>query len=68
MAVTIVVVTKNVCMSRHWKAGIQAYRIHDQTLARFMLLDAHEPDHSPICPICAENVQHLSLTSKARSY
>jgi hypothetical protein len=38
MSITIVVVTKNMCISRHWKFELVAYRIHVQTQARFTLL------------------------------
>jgi hypothetical protein len=38
MAVTIVVATKNVCMSRRWKAGQVVYGIRNQPSSRFTLL------------------------------
>jgi hypothetical protein len=38
MAVTIAVITENVCMSRRWKAGQGVYIICKQPSPRFMLL------------------------------
>jgi hypothetical protein len=38
MAVTIAVVTENMCMSRRWKAGQMAYKIRNQPSPRFTLL------------------------------
>jgi hypothetical protein len=32
MIVNVPIVTKNVCMSRHWKAELVAYEIHLQSL------------------------------------
>jgi hypothetical protein len=40
MAVTIAMVTKNVCMSRRWKAEHVGCRIHVQTSPEFALLVA----------------------------
>jgi hypothetical protein len=75
IAITIVVVTENVCMSRRWKAELvayrirkQAYRIRKQPSLRIMYLTSLKPDHSPVCPVCPESVQHLILTSKSYSY
>jgi hypothetical protein len=37
MVVNIVVVTKNVCMSRRWKAELEANRVRKQLSPRFTL-------------------------------
>jgi hypothetical protein len=49
MAVTSVVVTKKVHMSRRWKAELVGYRIHKQPLASFAHLLPLKPDRSLIC-------------------
>jgi hypothetical protein len=68
MAITIVVVIKNVCMSRHWKDELVAYGSHKQPSPRITHLMPLKHDHSHVCPVCPENVQHLVLTSKSCSY
>jgi hypothetical protein len=67
-AVTIVVVTENVHMSRRWKAESVAYGICKQPLLRFAHPVPLNPDRSPVCPDCPESVQHLILTSKSHIY
>jgi hypothetical protein len=52
MAVTAAVVTENVRMSRRWKAGSVAYRIHKQPSPWFEHLRPLKPDRSPVCPVC----------------
>jgi hypothetical protein len=51
MVVTAAVVTKNVHMSRRWKAELVAYGIHIQPSPRFMYLVPLKPDHSSVCPV-----------------
>jgi hypothetical protein len=60
-AVTAVVVTKNVCMSRRWKAELVTYRICTEPLPRFMHFLPLKPDRAPVCP---ESLQHPILISK----
>jgi hypothetical protein len=53
MAVTIAVVTENVCMNRHQKAYQVAYGIHKQPLTIFTLLmplNLRNPSMRPVCP------------------
>jgi hypothetical protein len=64
MVVTAAVVTKNVHMSRRWKAELVAYGIRIQPSPRFMYLLPLKPDHSSVCPVCPEGLQHPVLTSK----
>jgi hypothetical protein len=68
MAVTAAVVTKNVRMSRRWKAESVAYGICKQSSPKFVHLLPLKPDRSPVCPVCPESFQHLVLTSKSHSY
>jgi hypothetical protein len=67
-AVTTAVVTKNVCVSRHWKAESVAYRICKQLSSCFVHLQPLKPDCSPVCKVCPESFQHPVLTSKSHSY
>jgi hypothetical protein len=68
MAMTIAVVTKNVHMSRRWKAELVAYGIRLQPLPRIMLIMPLKPNCSPVCLVCLESVQQLVLASKPQSY
>jgi hypothetical protein len=68
MVVTVVVVTKNVHMSRRWKSELVACRIRKQPSPRSMHLLTFKPDRSAVCPICPESVQHLVLTSQSRCF
>jgi hypothetical protein len=68
MAVTAVVVTENVCMSRHWKAELVAYGICNQLSPSFVHLLPLKPDHSPVYLVYPESFQHLILTSKSHSF
>jgi hypothetical protein len=68
MVVTIAVVTKNVCMSRRWKAELVAYVIRLQPSPRFALSMSLKPDRLPVCPVCLDSVQQLVLSSKPHSY
>jgi hypothetical protein len=61
------VVTKNVHMTRCWKAELVAYGICIQTSQRFMYLLPLKLDHSSVCPDCPESLQHPVLTSKVCS-
>jgi hypothetical protein len=56
MAVTIVAVTKNVCMSKCWKAELLAYGIRKQPSPRITHLMPVKPDHSSVCPVCPESI------------
>jgi hypothetical protein len=67
MAITVVAVIENMCLSRRQKAEHVTYRTHAQTSASFMLLVAQKPDQAPICPVCQESDQHYNLTSKIRT-
>jgi hypothetical protein len=67
-AVTAAVVTKNVTMIRRWKAELVTYGICLQPSPRFTYLLPLKPDHSSVCSVCPESVQHLVLTSKSRSF
>jgi hypothetical protein len=66
--ITAVVVAKNVCMSRRWKAELLSYGICIQPSPRFMNILPVRPDHSSVCPVYPESVQHLVLTSKSHSF
>jgi hypothetical protein len=66
--VTAAVVTKNMHMSRRWKAELMIYGICKQTLPWSAHLPPLKPDCSPVYPICPESFQHLILTSKSRTY
>jgi hypothetical protein len=66
--VTAVVVTKNVCVSRCWKAESVTYGICKQLSSGFVHLRLLKPDCSPVCTVCPESFQHLILTSKYPSY
>jgi hypothetical protein len=68
MAVTTVVVTETVHMSKRWKADLVAYGIRIQTSPRFMDLLPLKPNHSSICLVCPGSYQHPVLTSKFHSY
>jgi hypothetical protein len=68
MVVTADAVTKNVCMSRRWKAELVANGIRIQPSPRFMYLLPLKLDHSSLCPVCPESLQHTVLTSKFHSY
>jgi hypothetical protein len=68
IVVTAAVVTKNVHMSRHWKAESVAYGICKQLSPKFMHILPLKPDHSLVCPVCPESFQHLILISKSHSY
>jgi hypothetical protein len=67
-AVTAVVVTEKVRVSRHWKVESVAYRICKQLSSSFVHLWLLKPDCSPVCTVCPESFQHLVLTSKSHSY
>jgi hypothetical protein len=67
-AVTAVVVTKNVHVSRRWKAELVAYRICKQPSLSFTHLLPLKPDRSPVDLVCLESFQHLLLISKSRTY
>jgi hypothetical protein len=67
-AVTAIVVTENVRMSRRWKSESVAYGICKQPSPKFVHLLPLKYDRSPVCPVCAEGFQHLILTSKTHSY
>jgi hypothetical protein len=67
-AVTAVVVTKNVRVSRRWKAELVAYRICTHPLPKFMHLLHLKPDRSPVCIVYPESFHHLILTAKSHSY
>jgi adenosine deaminase len=64
MAVTAAVVTKNVFMSRRWKAELVAHGILIQPSPRVMYFLPLKPDHSSVCPVCPESLQHLVVTLK----
>jgi hypothetical protein len=66
--VTAAVVTKNVRVSRRWKAESVAYGICKQPSPKFVHLLPIKPDRSPVCPICLKSFQHLIPTSKSHSY
>jgi hypothetical protein len=66
--VIVVVVTKNVRMSKCLKAELVAYGICKEPLPSFAYLLPLEPDYSSVCPICQENFQHIILTSKSHNY
>jgi hypothetical protein len=68
MAVTGVVITENVRVSRHWKSELVAYGICKQPSPKFVHLQPLKPDRSPVCTVCKESFQHLILTSKSHSY
>jgi hypothetical protein len=68
MAVTAVVVTKNMHMSRRWKAKLVVYGICKQPLTCFAHLLPLKPDRLPVYPICPESFRHLMLISKSRTY
>jgi hypothetical protein len=68
MAVITAVVTKNVRMSRCWKAESVVYGICKEPSPSFAHLLPLKPDYPPVCPVCPESFQHLILTSKSRSY
>jgi hypothetical protein len=68
MAVTVAAITKNLCMSRHSKDGLVAYRIRKQPLPCITHLMPLKPDQSSVCLVCLDSVQHLVLTSKSHSY
>jgi hypothetical protein len=55
MAVTAAVVTKNVRVSRRWKAELVAYGICKQPSPKFMYLLLLKPDCSPVCTVCPES-------------
>jgi hypothetical protein len=65
MAVTASVITKNVRMSRRWKAELAAYRIHTQPSPSFTHLLPLKPNRSPVY---LESFQHLALNSKPGTY
>jgi hypothetical protein len=67
MAVTTVVITENVRMSRHWKAESGVYGICNQASPKFVHLLPLKPDRSPVCPVCPKSFLHLVLTSKSHS-
>jgi hypothetical protein len=66
--VIMVVVTKNLRMSKHWKAELVPYGIHKQPSPRITHLTLLKPDHSSVCLICPDSIQHLVLTSKSHNY
>jgi hypothetical protein len=66
--VTAIVVTKNVRVSRRWKAESVIYGICKQPSPKFVHLRPLKPDRSPVYTVCPENFQHLVLTSKSHSY
>jgi hypothetical protein len=66
--VTAAVVTKNVSMTRRWKAESVAYRNCKQTSPCFAHLLPLKPDHSPVCLVCLESFQHLILIWKSHIY
>jgi hypothetical protein len=68
MAITVAVVTKNMCISRCWKAELVAYGSRKQPSSRIMLSVPLKPDHSSVCPVRLDGVQHLVLTPKSLSY
>jgi hypothetical protein len=55
-------------MSRRWKAELVAHIILLQPSPRIAYLMLLKHDHSPVCPVCPESVQHITLTLKSRSY
>jgi hypothetical protein len=61
MAVTAVVVTKNVCMSMCWKAESVTYGICNQPSPKFVHLLPLKPDRLPVCQVRPESFQHLIL-------
>jgi hypothetical protein len=61
MAVTAAAVTKNVCMSRHWKFELVAYGIRIQPSPWFMYLLPLKPDHSSLCQSAQKVFRTLSL-------
>jgi hypothetical protein len=67
-AVTTTVVTKNVRMSRSWKAESVAYGICKQLSSSFVHHRLLKLDRSPVCIVCPESFQHLVQTSKSHSY
>jgi hypothetical protein len=67
-AVTTVVVTENVRVSRRWKAESVAYGICKQLSSSFVHLRPLKPNRSPVCTVCPESFQHLILSSKSHSY
>jgi hypothetical protein len=67
-AVTSAVVTKNVRVSRRWKAESVAYGICKQLSSSFVHLRPLKPDCSPVCTVCPESFQHPVLNSKSHSY
>jgi hypothetical protein len=67
-AVTVVVVTENVHMSRSWKAESVVYKICKQPLLSFTHLLPLKPDRLSVCPVYPESFRHLVLISKSRTY
>jgi hypothetical protein len=67
-AVTAVVVTKNMRVSRRWKSESVSYGICKQPFPKFVHLQPLKSDRSPVCTVCPESFQHLNLTSKSHSY
>jgi hypothetical protein len=59
-AVTSAVVTKNVHVSRCWKAESVAYGSCKQLSSSFMHLRPLKHDRSPVCTVCLESFQHPS--------
>jgi hypothetical protein len=68
MAITAAVITKNVCMSRHWKSELVAYGIHLQLSPGILHLIPLKPDRSVGCRVWPTPVQHHVQTSKSRNY
>jgi hypothetical protein len=68
MVVTVVVVTENVCMSRHWKFELVTYGIRIQTSSRLMYLLPLKPNHLLVCPVYPGSLRHPVLPSKPRNY
>jgi hypothetical protein len=67
-AVTAVVVTENMRVSRRWKDESVAYGIYKQPSPKFVHLRPLKPDHSLVSTVCPESFQHLVLTSKSHRY
>jgi hypothetical protein len=68
MAVIIAVVTKNMRMSRRWKAELVSYGILLQLSPRITHVMLLKPDRLVVYQVFPESVQHLVLSSKSRSY
>jgi hypothetical protein len=58
MAITIAIVIRNMCLSRHWKFGLEYSKICIQTLVSLAHLVAQIPDQTRV----VQSVHNLSRT------